>query len=157
MVNGSLGCPYFNPHLLRPAEFPPVDGYDAPEHPLVGVARHFDLTAAVQQRFPGLAVVGSGYSYLQEFAFHAAASNVARKRTTFAGFGRATLAYPHAVRDLQKTGELDRRHVCRTFSYCTNLMRNKNHPLGQYPSGCPPFDKEVYMPIWKEAREKFEV
>jgi hypothetical protein len=31
-------------------------------------------------------------------------------------------------------------------------MRSKQHPLGQYPTGCPPFDKEVYGPIWDDAR-----
>jgi hypothetical protein len=33
-------------------------------------------------------------------------------------------------------------------------MRNRDHPTGQYPTGCPPFDKEVYGPIWKEAQRK---
>jgi hypothetical protein len=32
-------------------------------------------------------------------------------------------------------------------------MRAKHHPLGQFPTGCPPFDKEVYGPIWQEAKE----
>ena len=48
---------------------------------------------------------------------------------------------------------LDPKTVCRTFSYCTALMRSKHHPLGQYPAGCPPFDKAGYGEIWKEARE----
>jgi anti-sigma B factor antagonist len=30
-------------------------------------------------------------------------------------------------------------------------MRQKNHPLGQFPSGCPPFDKDGYGQIMKEA------
>jgi len=33
-------------------------------------------------------------------------------------------------------------------------MRTKDHPLGQFPTGCPPFDKEAYGPIWKEAEAK---
>ncbi len=32
-------------------------------------------------------------------------------------------------------------------------MRQKNNELGQFPTGCPPFDKEVYGPIMKQARE----
>jgi NADPH2 dehydrogenase len=39
--NVTLGSPYYNPHLQRPAIFPPSDGYQPPEDPLVGVARHF--------------------------------------------------------------------------------------------------------------------
>ena len=35
----SAGSPYYNPHLQRPALFPPSDGYLPPEDPLVGVAR----------------------------------------------------------------------------------------------------------------------
>ena len=77
LVNVSLGNPYASPHLLRPFENPPPDGYETPEHPLAGVARHFACTAAVQKAFPALAVVGSGYSWLQEFAFRAGAANVA--------------------------------------------------------------------------------
>jgi hypothetical protein len=49
-------------------------------------------------------------------------------------------------------GELDERRVCKTLTFCTYLMRQKNHPLGQFPTGCPPFDKEGYGEIMKEAR-----
>jgi NADPH2 dehydrogenase len=154
VVNISMGNPYASPHLTRPFEYPPPDGYETPEPPLVGVARHFRLTEAVQRTFPDLVVVGSGYSYLQEFLFQAAAANVARGRVSIVGVGRAALAQPDFVRQLVQNGGLDRRRVCRTFSYCTALMRSKHHPLGQFPTGCPPFDKEVYGPIWAQAKRK---
>ena len=51
-------------------------------------------------------------------------------------------------------GRLDRQRVCRTFRCCTALMRAKHNELGQFATGCPPFDKEVYGPIWDEARQK---
>ena len=35
----TCGSPYTNPHIQRPAFFPPSDGYRLPEDPLVGVAR----------------------------------------------------------------------------------------------------------------------
>jgi NADPH2 dehydrogenase len=154
LVNVSMGSPYATPHVIRPAEVPPPDGYTAPEHPLAGVARHFGLTAEIQRAFPRLPVVGSGYSYLQEFLPHAAAANVSDGRCTFAGVGRATLAQPDFVQQLQEHGKLDRKRLCRTFSYCTALMRSKHNELGQFPTGCPPFDKEVYDPIWKEAKRQ---
>jgi hypothetical protein len=47
---------------------------------------------------------------------------------------------------------LDPKRLCWTFSYCTALMRSKHNDLGQFATGCPPFDKEVYGPIWDEAR-----
>ena len=99
-------------------------------------------------------VVGSGYSWLQEFAPHAAAANVADGSVALAGIGRGALAQPDFALRLQEDGQFDRLRICRTFSYCTNLMRSKDHPLGQYPTGCPPFDKEVYGPLWKEAEAK---
>ncbi len=153
LVNVSMGSPYTAPHLTRPFEYPPPDGYETPEHPLIGVDRHFRLTAALQSAFPDLPIVGSGYSYLQEFLVHAAAANLRDRRATFAGVGRATLAQPDFVHQLLEHGKLDRKRICRTFSYCTALMRSKHNQLGQFATGCPPFDKEVYGPIWQEAKK----
>jgi 2,4-dienoyl-CoA reductase-like NADH-dependent reductase (Old Yellow Enzyme family) len=152
MVNISMGNPYASPHIIRPFEYPPPDGYQPPEHPLIGVARHFRLAGELQQAFPGLPVVGSGYSYLQEYFCHAAAANVRDGRITFVGVGRAALPQPDFVRQLREHGRLERRRVCRTFSYCTALMRSKHNELGQFATGCPPFDREVYGPLWEEAR-----
>ena len=151
MVNVSMGNPYASPHILRPFEAPPPDGYETPEHPLIGVDRHFRLTAEVQRAFPNLPVVGSGYSWLQAFAFEAGAANVRRERTSFVGVGRASLSHPDFARRVLAGDPLDPKRTCRTFSYCTALMRSKGNDLGQFATGCPPFDKAVYGPIWKEA------
>lgn len=150
LVNLTMGNPYSNPHVGRPFEYPPPDGYESPEHPLIGVNRHFTLAAQLQQQHPDLPLVGTGYSYLQEFLPQAGAANVAQGKISFVGIGRASLSQPDLIRQLQQTGKLDRKRICRTFSYCTAIMRTKDHPLGQYPTGCPPFDKEVYGPIWQE-------
>src|SRR5262249_32942619 len=91
LINVRMGKPYASPHALRPFEYPPPDGYHPPEHPLTGVDRHFRLTAAVQAACPHVPVVGSGYSYLQEFLGNAGAANVRDGRVTFVGVGRATL------------------------------------------------------------------
>ncbi len=152
LVNVSLGSPYASPHLVRPFEYPPPDGYETPEHPLIGVDRHFRLTAEIQRAFPDLAVVGSGYSWLQPFAPLAGAANVRAGRTTFVGIGRGALSQPDFGRRIMEGEALDPKRLCRTFSYCTALMRSKHNDLGQFATGCPPFDKEVYGPIWDEAR-----
>jgi 2,4-dienoyl-CoA reductase-like NADH-dependent reductase (Old Yellow Enzyme family) len=154
LVNVSMGNPYKNPHVVRPFEYPPPDGYETPEHPLVGVDRHIRLAGAVQSAFPRLPVVGSGYSYLQEFLGHAGAANLRDGRITLVGVGRAALPQPDFARQLRDQSRLDRKRVCRTFSYCTALMRSKHHELGQFPTGCPPFDKEVFGPIWEQARNR---
>lgn len=154
LVNVSMGNPYASPHIIRPFEYPPPDGYQTPEHPLIGVDRHFRLAGQVQQAFPRLPIVGSGYSYLQEFIFQAGAANVLDGRITFVGVGRAALPMPDFARQIREQGKLDRKRICRTFSYCTALMRSKHNELGQFATGCPPFDKEVYGPIWDQAKKK---
>jgi NADPH2 dehydrogenase len=153
LFNITLGNPYANPHFGRPFEYSPSDGYQSPEHPLIGVARHFDLTARVQAAHPGLPLIGSGYSWLQAFAFAAGAANIRDGRATFMGIGRAALSHPDFGRYVMEGRPLDPKRTCRTFSYCTGLMRSKHNDLGQYPAGCPPFDKAVYGPIWDEAQE----
>jgi 2,4-dienoyl-CoA reductase-like NADH-dependent reductase (Old Yellow Enzyme family) len=154
LVNVSMGNPYATPHVIRPFEYPPPDGYETPEHPLIGVDRHFRLAGQLQQAFPHLPMVGSGYSYLQEYLLHAGAANVRDGRITIVGVGRAALPQPDFARQLLEHGRLDRKRVCRTFSYCTALMRAKHNELGQFATGCPPFDKEVYGPIWDQAKKK---
>jgi 2,4-dienoyl-CoA reductase-like NADH-dependent reductase (Old Yellow Enzyme family) len=153
LVNATMGNPYAQPHIGRPFETPPPDGYESPEHPLIGVDRHFKATETIQRAQPDLAVVGTGYSYLQEFLPQAAAANVRDGRVSIVGVGRASLAQPDWVRQLLDHGQLDRKRVCRTFSYCTALMRAKDHPLGQYPTGCPPFDKDAYGASWKAVQQ----
>jgi 2,4-dienoyl-CoA reductase-like NADH-dependent reductase (Old Yellow Enzyme family) len=153
LVNVTMGNPYAQPHFGRPFEYPPPDGYESPEHPLIGVDRHFHATEVIQRAYPDLAIVGTGYSYLQEFLPQAGAANLRDGRVTFVGLGRASLAQPDLPRQLREHGRPDRKRVCRTFSYCTALMRAKDPPLGQYPTGCPPFDKEAYGEIWKEVQE----
>ena len=46
----TAGSPYYNPHIQRPAFFPPLDGYEPPEDPLRGVARQIDATAQIESR-----------------------------------------------------------------------------------------------------------
>ena len=151
MLNVSMGSPYYNPHIGRPFERAPVDGYTPPEHPLVGVERHFRLTAEVQHAHPDLPVIGTGYSWLRHFALHAGAANVERGGVSMVGLGRGALAYPDfAVDALEGEGML-RDKACIGVSYCTALMRAKQHDLGQYPTGCVPRDPR-YVSELRAAR-----
>lgn len=153
LLNVSLGCPYYNPHVLRPFEKPDDGNYEQPEHPLVGVDRHFRIAGELQRTFPELPIVGGGYSWLQKYAINAGARNVADGNARFFGLGRGVLAYPEFAAAIIEKAELDELKVCKTLTYCTFLMRQKTHPTGQYPCGCPPFDKEGYGAIMKEARQ----
>ncbi len=152
LLNVSIGCPYYNPHIGRPFEKADEGNYEEPEHPLDGVDRHFRIAGELQRAHPDLPMVGTGYSWLQIYSINAAAHNLAAGNIQIFGMGRNALAYPDFAIDAIEKGELDEIRVCKTLTYCTFLMRQKNHPLGQFPSGCPPFDKLVYGPIMKEAR-----
>jgi 2,4-dienoyl-CoA reductase-like NADH-dependent reductase (Old Yellow Enzyme family) len=131
----SGGSPYYNPHVQRPAMFPPLDGYEPPEDPLRGVARQIDVAARLKRACPGLVYVGSGYSYLQEWLPHVAQHNVREGLVDLVGLGRIVLSYPDLPADLLEGKPLKRQHFCRTFSDCTTGPR-----LGLV-SGCYPLDK----------------
>ncbi len=150
LLNVSLGSPYYNMHLGRPFERPPVDGYYTPEHPLIGVERHFRITGQIQDAFPSLPVVGTGYSWLQKFFINAAESNLRRGRVRIIGVGRGAIAYPTFARDVLNGVDLKSSKVCYGVSFCTDLMRSKNNDLGQFPTGCVPRDP-VYTKIYKES------
>ena len=59
---------YYNPHIQRPAAYPPSDGYQPPEDPLVGVARQLDVVRQLKKTAPkNMVLIGTAFSYLQEF------------------------------------------------------------------------------------------
>jgi 2,4-dienoyl-CoA reductase-like NADH-dependent reductase (Old Yellow Enzyme family) len=134
MVNLTAGSPYTNPHIQRPALFPPSDGYLPPEDPLVGVARQVMAAAELKRRFPNLMLVGTGYSYLQEWLPNVAQYQVRTGRVDLVGLGRMVLAYPQFPADVLAGRPPDRKRLCRTFSDCTTAPR-----LGLV-SGCYPLD-----------------
>ncbi|MFL6208620.1 MAG: NADH:flavin oxidoreductase [Pyrinomonadaceae bacterium] len=134
LVNISAGSPYYNPHLQRPALYPPSDGYMPPEEPLAGVARQMQVTRALKAQFPDLVFVGSAYTYLQEFLPHVAQGAVRERWVDCVGLGRMVLSYPTLPLDVINGGALRRKQVCRTFSDCTNA------PRAGLPSGCYPLD-----------------
>jgi NADPH2 dehydrogenase len=136
LVNVSAGSPYYNPHIQRPAFYPPSDGYLAPEDPLVGVARQMEVTRALKQQVPDLIIVGSAYSYLQEFLPHVAQAAVREGWTDCVGLGRAILSYPSLPMDVIEGRTLKRKRICRTFSDCTTA------PRAGLPSGCYPLDPQ---------------
>ena len=134
LVCTTAGSPYYNPHLQRPAYFPPSDGYKPPEDPLVGVARQLTATASLRAAHPDVTIIGSGYSYLQDWLPEVAQAVVDRSGADMIGLGRMILSYPHLAADVLAGRSLDRRLVCRTFSDCTTAPR---HGL---VSGCYPLD-----------------
>ncbi len=135
MLNVTCGSPYYNPHMQRPAFFPPSDGYQPPEDPLVGVARQINIARDFKRRFPQLPMVGSGYSYLQDYLPQVAQAAVREGWIDIVGLGRMVLSYPDLPADTLATGKLARKRICRTFSDCTTAPRNN------LISGCYPLDE----------------
>ncbi len=143
LLSSTCGSPYYNPHIQRPALFPPSDGYQPPEDPLVGVVRQIQATAALKSRCPGLIIVGSGYSYLQEWLPAVGQAIVRQGMADVIGLGRMVLSYPELPADSLAGVELRRKKICRTFSDCTTAPRNG------MVSGCFPLD-----PFYRERPER---
>ena len=135
LVCVTAGSPYYNPHVIRPALFPPSDGYGPPEDPLAGVARQIAVTASLKKHRPELTFVGSAYSYLQEWLPNVAQHVVRTGMADFVGLGRMTLSYPDMVADVLAGRPLKRKCICRTFSDCTTA------PRSGLVSGCYPLDE----------------
>jgi len=133
-VNVTAGSPYYSHHLQRPALYPPSDGYQPPEDPLVGVARLMHVARFIKERCPDLTIVGTGYTYLQEFLPNVAHAAVRDKWVDFVGIGRMALAYSDLPRDVLAGRPLQRKRLCRTFSDCTTA------PRSGLVSGCYPLD-----------------
>ncbi len=196
IVNLSAGSPYYNPHIQRPAIYPPSDGYQPPEDPLVGVARQINVVRQIKQRVSSSSsdlqnkfgqrsspspmpvpirsgveerarersspsppveervgerrpfspiIVGTGYSYLQEYLPQVAQYVVRNGWTDIVGLGRMVLAYPEILADAVSKGTLATKSICRTFSDCTTAPRNGMisgcYPLDKYYSAKPEFQK----------------
>ncbi len=143
LVCTTAGSPYYNPHIQRPAYFPPSDGYQPPEDPLIGVARQIQATAQLKRQHPNMTFVGSGYSYLQDWLPAVAQGVVRTGMVDSVGLGRMVLSYPDLPADVLAGQVLTRKKVCRTFSDCTTAPRNG------IVSGCYPLD-----PFYKAMPER---
>jgi len=146
MVDVTGGNPYFKPHYNRPFNAPVVGGYLSPEHPLAGVQRLLDLAGEIQQAFPDLPVIGSGYTWLRTLLPNVAAAAISQGRTAMAGIGRMAFAYPDFAADILTQGKMDPKKVCVACSACTQMMRDG----GQ--AGCVVRDAQLYRPMFRRGR-----
>lgn len=135
MIGTTFGSPYYNPHTQRPAAFAVADGYLPPEEPLLGVSRQIATVAALKKLRPELFLIGSGYSYLQEFLPLVGEWVLEEGLADAIGLGRSILSYPTMAADYMAGRELQRKRICRTFGDCTNA------PRAGLVSGCYPLDE----------------
>lgn len=139
LIDMTMGSPYFNPYINRPQN---KGERIPPENPLVGVDRLIHGAEAIQKANPSVAVIGTGYSYLREFAPYAAAGALERGYSTLVGFGRMAFAYDRFADDFI-SGNTDKSKVCLACSKCTEIMRAGG------TTGCPLRDQEIYLPIYR--------
>jgi NADPH2 dehydrogenase len=88
-------------------------------------------------------LVGSGYSYLQEWLPNVGQKVVRENMADLIGYGRMVLSYPDLPADAIAGNVMARKKICRTFSDCTTAPRNG------IISGCYPLD-----PFYKDMPER---
>ena len=116
----------------------------------MGVARQINVVRQFKARAPkNLVLVGTAYSYLQEYLPHVAQYVIRNGWADMIGLGRMVLTYPGILADAVEKGELNTKVICRTFSDCTTAPRNG------IISGCYPLDK--YYSAKPEARTLKEI
>lgn len=141
LVDMTLGTPYYNPHINRPYD---NGGYEPPEEKLTGVMRLIEASAHMKKSVPGITLIGTGYTYLRQFAPNVAAGALENGMIDAAGFGRMAFAYPDFARDILEKGELDTKKVCLTCSKCTAIMRQ------MHATGCPIRDRDPYLAFYQK-------
>ncbi len=161
--NLTAGSPYYNPHVQRPAIYPPSDGYSPPEDPLVGCVRQIKAVREVRETFRRAAAasvpsqlqatpstplfVGTAYTYFQEYLPHVAQAVVRAGWVDSVGLGRLVLSdWRLPAQVLSGKNFAADKKLCRTFSDCTTAPR---HGL---VSGCYPLD-----PYYKQMPEAAEL
>lgn len=141
LVDITMGNPYVNPHVNRPA----VSGvpYAVDEAPIVGVERMLKGTREIKAAVPQMLIVCSGITYLGAQSRYVTAECINEGWFDFAGYGRMTLANPDIAKDIMT--DRPSKHLCVTCSKCTHIMR-----AGMTP-GCAVFDREVYGNLLKNG------
>lgn len=157
-VNISCGSPYYNPHIQRPAIYPPSDGYQPAEDPLINVARQVKVVRELKAAVPGLPLVSTGLTYLQEFLPQVGQALVREGYTDLVGLGRMVLSYPQIIAHSLENGALETKFICRTFSDCTTAPRNGIisgcYPLDEYYKKRP--EGEAVKELKKVLKEKLK-
>lgn len=149
LICGTIGSPYYNVHIQRPAYFPVFDGYQMPEPPLYNVLRHMQAVRRIRELCPGVQVVGSGYSCLQGFLPNAAEYAIEHNQADFVGIGRIVLSYPDICADSLTGKPLQQKLICQTCGNCTNA------PRSGLVSGCYQLDQ--FYKLLPEAAKLREI
>lgn len=94
-----------------------------------------------------MVVMGTGYSWLRNFAPYVAAYVKENNMADIIGFGRVSLAYPDFANDILKNNGMVSNKCCICCGKCVELMRAGSTP------GCVIKDGEVYLPLYRELNK----
>jgi 2,4-dienoyl-CoA reductase-like NADH-dependent reductase (Old Yellow Enzyme family) len=84
-------------------------------------------------------VVGTGFSWLRQFAPNIAAATLDSGWADIIGFGREAFAYPDFAHDILYNNGFKKNNVCLTCGKCTDLK------VAKKITGCVVRDKDVYL------------
>ena len=103
MVCLTAGSPYYNPppSSARPSSHPRT-ATRSPRTRWSASPRQLEVTAALARRHPALVVVGSGYSYLQQWLPQVAQAVLRAEGASAIGLGRMVLSYPELPADVPR-------------------------------------------------------
>jgi 2,4-dienoyl-CoA reductase-like NADH-dependent reductase (Old Yellow Enzyme family) len=124
LINLTAGNPHYKPQITRPFDIPVEGGNIPDEHPLFGVHRMVDMVGEVRKKMANdLIIIGSGYSYLRQFAGYVAAGAIQENLVDVCGFGRMAFANPNFPKQLFFEGKIDKKKTCITCSKCSGFMK----------------------------------
>jgi len=141
IINITMGTPYYNPHVNRPFN---KGGYIPDEHPLIGIARLINGAGEIQKAVPEMAVVGTGYSWLRQFAPYIAAGTLENGLARLIGFGRQAFANPFYAKEILSGLPMAKGKSCLACGKCSDIMREGG------PAGCVVRDAGTYLPVFKK-------
>lgn len=108
--------------------------------------RQLRIARALREASPGLAVVGSGFSWLRHFLPQVAAGAIRSGAIDIAGMGRGALAYPHAPAEFTARGKFEANSCCMVCFACS-LLQAESESVG-----CVIRDSAVYGPVYRGMR-----
>ncbi len=128
LLNISSGNPHYKPFLTRPYDIPAAGAEKPPEHPLCSVNRMITLTSSIKKNSPkDMIIIGSGYSYLRQFAINICSALITNGMVDICGLGRMSFANPNFPKQILQNQKIDKNKVCIACSKCSELMsKGKN-------------------------------
>ncbi|MBU5436795.1 hypothetical protein KQI42_02175 [Tissierella sp. MSJ-40] len=145
LISLTMGNPYFIPHINKPYD---IGDYVPDENVIISCNRLISGIGDIQNTFPSINFVGVGYSWFRHLAPYVGAGSLENGLCKIIGFGRESISYPNFARDILDNGEMKKNRVCVSCSKCSE-MKSKISTCG-----CVVRDNEVYLPIYKEMKNK---